>query len=523
MSGVRLFWNCLFSPKLYKVYTGRSTEGRYEESNLERWGDQIISTIFLMWNLGLYTSPVLVFMMYRKGYFMYDGAVTFAKFTLGFGCALLFSYCLRSYGRLSNSTYVEFHKALSAATENLNPATKKTLSRYDFEFSAWPVEFSWKDLGDKSKRGTTDPVPRRSFSSTLFYAPYATVSYLVAHTFGIRLIYPGSVSIVSYMMSSILMKGRSKLLENDEGERYKLLTSDQNEIDTVFVDRRGKSKNGSVLVICSEGNAGFYEIGIMSTPMEANYSVLGWNHPGFGGSTGMPYPEQEKNAMDIVIQFAIIRLGFQPENIVMFGWSIGGFTASWAAKMYPDVRAVILDATFDDLLPLAIPRMPLTLEPLVKQTIRYHCNLEVAEQVCQYPGPVLLIRRAEDEVICLQPGDISTNRANPLLTQMLRHRYPLLVTPETEIVLEKWLSNTGSKQINIMTEYGVNETSCRAELAAYYASNDKTFPTSIGGGLDKPRKIQLLLYLASEYMKDYNSSHCTQLPASMFVIPESLT
>jgi len=43
--------------------------------------------------------------------------------------------------------------------------------------------------------------------------------------------------------------------------------------------------NGSTLVICSEGNAGFYEIGVMVTPLEAGYSVLGWNHPGFGGST----------------------------------------------------------------------------------------------------------------------------------------------------------------------------------------------------------------------------------------------
>ncbi len=38
-------------------------------------------------------------------------------------------------------------------------------------------------------------------------------------------------------------------------------------------------------VICSEGNSGFYEIGAMVTPIEAGYSVLGWNHPGFWGST----------------------------------------------------------------------------------------------------------------------------------------------------------------------------------------------------------------------------------------------
>jgi len=43
--------------------------------------------------------------------------------------------------------------------------------------------------------------------------------------------------------------------------------------------------NGDILVICCEGNAGFYEIGIMATPLACGYSVLGWNYPGFGWST----------------------------------------------------------------------------------------------------------------------------------------------------------------------------------------------------------------------------------------------
>ena len=30
----------------------------------------------------------------------------------------------------------------------------------------------------------------------------------------------------------------------------------------------------------------------MATPLEAGYSVLGWNHPGFYGSTGVPLPSQ---------------------------------------------------------------------------------------------------------------------------------------------------------------------------------------------------------------------------------------
>ena len=38
-------------------------------------------------------------------------------------------------------------------------------------------------------------------------------------------------------------------------------------------------------VVCFEGNAGFYEMGCSGTPIECGYSVLGWNHPGFGGSS----------------------------------------------------------------------------------------------------------------------------------------------------------------------------------------------------------------------------------------------
>jgi len=55
----------------------------------------------------------------------------------------------------------------------------------------------------------------------------------------------------------------------------------------------------------------------------------------------MPYPPQEQNAMDAVIQFAINKLGFKPQDIILFGWSIGGYSVSWAAMTYPDIKAVV--------------------------------------------------------------------------------------------------------------------------------------------------------------------------------------
>lgn len=115
---------------------------------------------------------------------------------------------------------------------------------------------------------------------------------------------------------------------------------------------------------------------------------------------GSPYPEQDHNAIVAVMQFAINHLGFIPENIVLFGWSIGGYSSLYAATRYPDVRGVILDATFDDVLQLALPRMPQSLAGIVRIAIRQYMNLNNTELLnTGFGGPVLLVRRTEDEVI----------------------------------------------------------------------------------------------------------------------------
>ena len=56
---------------------------------------------------------------------------------------------------------------------------------------------------------------------------------------------------------------------------------------------------------------------------------------------GTPFPPQETNAVDTVMQFAILELGFTPNQIILHGWSIGGFSASWVAMNYPDIKAVV--------------------------------------------------------------------------------------------------------------------------------------------------------------------------------------
>ena len=47
---------------------------------------------------------------------------------------------------------------------------------------------------------------------------------------------------------------------------------------------------------------------------------------------------KDAHAADAVLNFAVSELGFALEDVVIYGWSIGGFTASWLAMNYPGVK-----------------------------------------------------------------------------------------------------------------------------------------------------------------------------------------
>lgn len=122
----------------------------------------------------------------------------------------------------------------------------------------------------------------------LFHYPSLFLGYICVNVFGRRLMFPGSLQLLRQMMERPLLEGRTNLIVQYRAKRYLLRTADENNVDTVFVDRRQgalNSDNGRTLIITCEGNAGFYEMGCMATPIDKGYSVLGWNRPGFGESS----------------------------------------------------------------------------------------------------------------------------------------------------------------------------------------------------------------------------------------------
>ena len=455
---------------------------------------------------------------------------------------------LRGYGRWTNPEYLQFLNSYRTvktsplkSEEEIKKWKEDVIRKFDFDFNEWPVEYRWIDSPRSdvkkpptaaSRRGLSDQENKNGRPYTidsLKMLPCDVVSYVAVHTFGRRMMYPGSLAMLQRAMDSMLLDGRVRMIERFAAERFKLETFEGNHIDSIVIDRRNSSNpNGKKLVICCEGNAGFYEVGIMCTPIDAGYSVLGWNHPGFAGSTGLPFPDQVVSAADTVIKFANEKLGFKTEDIVVFAWSIGGYPSSWLSQQYPDIHGLILDATFDDVVPLAISKMPSSWKPLVVNTIRNHLNLNISDNLSYYNGPVLVIRRLKDEIIhTIESDPVRTNRANDLLVKLMQKRFPHLLNEEAAMTtLRHYLSGDPDHQKQILRQNAVDDDICSATLISYIQSkNQFSYPLDIGSPEEKMSeelKTQLVLFIASKHLVDFDSTHCTPLPRSFFNMPWNL-
>lgn len=99
-----------------------------------------------MWNVGVYTSPFIVGIMYRKGYIINENVPVLSKFLTTVGVLYVSSLCIRGFGRANNEVYKKFLKTLQNANKEMSTENKTALAKYDFDFSAWPVEFEWRKL-----------------------------------------------------------------------------------------------------------------------------------------------------------------------------------------------------------------------------------------------------------------------------------------------------------------------------------------------------------------------------------------
>lgn len=223
--------------------------------------------------------------------------------------------------------------------------------------------------------------------------------------------------------------------------------------------------------------------------------------------------------MDAVILYAINKLNFPVQDIILFGWSIGGYSTVYGSVRFPNVKGIVLDASFDDIVPLALPRMPQSISSVVEFAVRKYVNLNISELLKQFHGPVHIVRRTEDEVIA-EDMKISSNRGNYLLLKLLSHRFPnIFKTSQVTYIMDKISRPLESSDIRDKA----NDVNVVKKIASYISENNQSsYPLLIGEDFSSEERTEMADYLLRKHFEDYTSSHCTPLPGEFFKLPWEL-
>jgi pimeloyl-ACP methyl ester carboxylesterase len=123
-------------------------------------------------------------------------------------------------------------------------------------------------------------------------------------------------------------------------------------------------------------------------------NVLAVDYPGYGPSPGRPGEEAVYQSAEALWQWAV-RNGAAPEDLLIYGFSLGGGTAAWLARAHPPA-ALVLDSTFTRLRdvpgygrPWLIPYLKLILGSA----------FDTRARLAEISGPLLVLHSPGDDVV----------------------------------------------------------------------------------------------------------------------------
>jgi pimeloyl-ACP methyl ester carboxylesterase len=113
-----------------------------------------------------------------------------------------------------------------------------------------------------------------------------------------------------------------------------------NKIEALFL-KNPASKN---IILFLHGSDGRKSVLLKQMMQYAN--VFSPAYPGYSLSEGYPSQDNLRETVDISMKY-LLENGYTPSNIIVFGYSLGGYPAVYAAGAYPDLKEVVLVNTFN--------------------------------------------------------------------------------------------------------------------------------------------------------------------------------
>jgi pimeloyl-ACP methyl ester carboxylesterase len=203
-----------------------------------------------------------------------------------------------------------------------------------------------------------------------------------------------------------------------------------------FVPREGSRR----LVLCLPGSIGnmSHEAKTVAFFRDLGANVFIVDYPGHGKSSGRPSESGCYLTADAAWEFATREKGFAPENIALFGRSLGGTVAARLAARHPECGRLMLHSGVTNVPDVAARRYPFF-------PVRYFCfiRFNTLRQIRDCKCPILIMHPAADSVIPIRHGErIFAAAPEPKRFLPLRGDHydsDWLTTPGLRAALEEWM------------------------------------------------------------------------------------
>lgn len=192
-------------------------------------------------------------------------------------------------------------------------------------------------------------------------------------------------TIIVYLLSdfSIFVPPRSTY--KDSANIIKIQTSTGKHISAIYIP----NPTSKYVVIYSHGNA--EDLGVLYPFLQMLHnwglSVIGYDYEGYGTSEGKPSEKATYADIDAVYEYLITQQHVQPQNIIVFGSSLGS-GPSIELAMHKPIGGIILEGAFVSAYRV-VTRYPIFLFDKYK-------NLNKLRTIVV---PILFIHGVDDEVI----------------------------------------------------------------------------------------------------------------------------
>jgi len=152
-----------------------------------------------------------------------------------------------------------------------------------------------------------------------------------------------------------------------------------------------EGKNDKIILFC-HGNTGNISHSEHKTKAlnSLGYSVLIFDYSGYGKSSGVPSETQCYKDASLMLSFLLET--YRPHQIILYGESIGGPIATYAARRY-NIPKLILESTISNIKTLITQKYNLEMIAF----LFYEFNTET--YLNGYTGKTLLLHSKDDEII----------------------------------------------------------------------------------------------------------------------------